>query len=239
MVMIATSAFGCGIDHSNVRSVVIPGITRSIIDFWKQAGRADPYGKEAQVDLLYHPAHEAKLGEWNIEMDCDKRMFDDFRQWVENGRQCRRIGLQKYLMGDNHRTKTYLHLVEHDEKTVHHDVCEAVGLNEIIEAASIEFNSHEEITEERQLSQLRMFQTQVENPHMDPVRSQIAHPITNKSISRLRNLRSREHNPNSSHRKLEKLNRNTLMRNILHANDPSPKEREKHRVLAAAPWERL
>ena len=127
-------------------------------------------------------------------------------------------------MGDDHRTKKCFHLRERDEKTVHCGLCEGVGLNGIIGASSAEFKSHQEITVERHLLQLRMFQNRVENPHMDPVCSQIASPITNKNIFQLRSLRYRRNNPISSPYELGKLNRNALMGKIMHANDSSSKK---------------
>jgi ATP-dependent DNA helicase RecQ len=52
-VVVATSAFGMGIDKPNVRSVVHAAVTDSVDDYYQQVGRAGRDGKPATAVLFY------------------------------------------------------------------------------------------------------------------------------------------------------------------------------------------
>jgi ATP-dependent DNA helicase RecQ len=52
-VVVATSAFGMGIDKANVRSVVHAAVTDSVDDYYQQVGRAGRDGKPATAVLFY------------------------------------------------------------------------------------------------------------------------------------------------------------------------------------------
>ena len=52
-IMIATSAFGLGVDPSNVNLVIHFNLPLSLIDYYQQAGRAGRAGQKAKCVLLY------------------------------------------------------------------------------------------------------------------------------------------------------------------------------------------
>lgn len=68
-IMVATNAFGMGIDKSDVRLVVHIDCPDSVEAYFQEAGRAGRDGKKAYAVLLYSPADHQKLA---------KRVTDNF-----------------------------------------------------------------------------------------------------------------------------------------------------------------
>jgi len=71
-VMIATNAFGMGVDRPDVRFVAHFHIPGTLEAYYQEAGRAGRDGKLAQCVLLYAP-QDRKLQEWFIENDAPSR----------------------------------------------------------------------------------------------------------------------------------------------------------------------
>jgi ATP-dependent DNA helicase RecQ len=71
-IMIATNAFGMGVDRPDVRFVVHYNIPGTLEAYYQEAGRAGRDGRLAQCMLLYAP-QDRNLQEWFIENDAPSR----------------------------------------------------------------------------------------------------------------------------------------------------------------------
>src|SRR5438128_6816247 len=85
-VLVATSAFGMGIDKPDVRRVIHWGPPRTLESYYQEAGRAGRDGLPAECTVLWQPRDFA-LGDVEATM----------RRYVQGGGRCRRVVLLEYF----------------------------------------------------------------------------------------------------------------------------------------------
>ena len=110
-VMVATVAFGMGIDRSNIRYVIHAGTPRSLEHYQQESGRAGRDGLEAECVLLYSGADFAR---WRQMLEQSGELSDTARRLLRD--------MERYAAGTRCRHRV---LVEYFGQPYKRDTCDA------------------------------------------------------------------------------------------------------------------
>lgn len=117
-IIVATLAFGMGIDKPNVRFIVHYDLPKTIEHYYQETGRAGRDGLPAQALLLYDPADSARLKSWIMAME------DSNQQRVENNKLNHMIA---FAQANHCRRQILLHYFDEEGATIcnYCDICDS------------------------------------------------------------------------------------------------------------------